>query len=768
MGIRRCAIAAGFFIIIFCLTSGIGSSNAADLSSLPSGLSESLASVLDCNVNGKSGLCVPSVLKDVVCTPLGFQFAPDAKICGSDNVCCHSTVDSKPTSASPSVTTAVTIPPAVPEQAQKGSASILLLTAAKPGQPASSGPITDPIKSLTSVQLNAGSDTPPSNADKVANIPLISKPSTDKDSGKPQPFNIPASLSAFLPSANQAGDDDDGDAAPTISRVTKKPPGALGPVKLCRVGSSQGMCVKSDLVKSLCLPLGFATSPQGCSPNYMCCFTPDPDDNNIPTVPPEPAAKAPVNKPNIPIPSIKITNVKDLPITKPVKQTPVSDNPTSMDTCSPSNGQPGLCIRSDIAPMVCTPLGYAIGDRLTCAYDRVCCYLDKSKLPTDATNQAPSPTPNTLPVSATGPNPRPCQLGPGINGVCVPANLIQSCPLFGKKVSAFGCATRHMALPNYCCYEEQRNAAVSLDGIGSVRKKPLPDDLEPMQPFISVAGAETVPRLDSIVCGRKGLTGIEPRALARRAKMLGSHPTLPGEFCWHAALFDADGKPFCNGVLLHREWVLTAAHCVKRVPPAKTVVRLGLWALNGTTSSVPNPILPPAQTFRVLEAFVHYSYDAVTLDNNVALLHLDNQADFSEPQVCLICLPSQDNYDGSRCTVSSFSAADGMTFGPDSVLSQVDMNVMNSSDCEVALVNTGKLQNNFRLNGDVTLCAKGNPNEDTCRGDGGSGLTCQNNDGTFEVAGLVSWGLSCGLGAPTVLTRVWLYNSWIQEIIRRY
>lgn len=235
------------------------------------------------------------------------------------------------------------------------------------------------------------------------------------------------------------------------------------------------------------------------------------------------------------------------------------DMPTSMDTCMPSPGLAGLCIRSDVAPMVCTPLGYVIGSRLTCSYDRVCCYSDKITVPSQQ-NQPQPVQPQNFPLISNGPA-RPCQLGPEIVGICVPANLISSCPLFGKKVSAFGCATRHNALPNYCCYEDRRSSVSS----GSDRlQSGGPEDIEPLQPFIAVAGSETVPKLDTIVCGRKGLSGIEPRALARKSRLLGAHPTLPGEFCWQATLFSSDGKPFCNGVLVHREWVLTAAHCIKR------------------------------------------------------------------------------------------------------------------------------------------------------------------------------------------------------------
>ena len=99
------------------------------------------------------------------------------------------------------------------------------------------------------------------------------------------------------------------------------------------------------------------------------------------------------------------------------------DLPSSMDTCSPTTGVAGLCIRGDIAPMVCTPLGYEIGGQMSCATDRLCCYSTTGGVPVAPLSVTVSPPlfPNQPGGSAAT-----CQVGPGITGVCVPSNLVSS------------------------------------------------------------------------------------------------------------------------------------------------------------------------------------------------------------------------------------------------------------------------------------------------------------------------------------------------------
>lgn len=64
-----------------------------------------------------------------------------------------------------------------------------------------------------------------------------------------------------------------------------------------------------------------------------------------------------------------------------------------------------------------------------------------------------------------------------------------------------------------------------------------------------------------------------------------------------------------------------------------------------------------------------------------------------------------------------------------------------------------------------TIYIAGEEGNDACQGDGGGPLVCQD-DGFFELAGLVSWGFGCGrVDVPGVYVKVSSFIGWINQII---
>ena len=78
----------------------------------------------------------------------------------------------------------------------------------------------------------------------------------------------------------------------------------------------------------------------------------------------------------------------------------------------------------------------------------------------------------------------------------------------------------------------------------------------------------------------------------------------------------------CGGMLIAKEYVLTAAHCVRSSDAGSLAVQIG--AVCPTTSN--NNCGQPIQTINVASVQQHPQYNGSTLDNDFALLKLVSRA----------------------------------------------------------------------------------------------------------------------------------------------
>ena len=253
--------------------------------------------------------------------------------------------------------------------------------------------------------------------------------------------------------------------------------------------------------------------------------------------------------------------------------------------------------------------------------------------------------------------------------------------------------------------------------------------------------------------------------------IVGGREAVPGAWPWQAALVHSDSisiydGQYCAGVLLDKWWVLTAAHCVNSFEPMEVDVVLG----------VHNLLRPEAGMQRIASRFflVHPDFNVFTRDSDIALIQLatpaaltTGEADGLPVQPISLVAADAGSLEGVLSTVIGWGnrSAQPVPGGYDfpETLHQVDVPVLSNDRCNQTFadnyVDLGVTDN--------MMCAgflyKGG--RDSCNGDSGGPLMVQEpTTGTWQAAGLVSWGYGCAMpGLPGVYTRLSEFTSWVQE-----
>lgn len=225
-----------------------------------------------------------------------------------------------------------------------------------------------------------------------------------------------------------------------------------------------------------------------------------------------------------------------------------------------------------------------------------------------------------------------------------------------------------------------------------------------------------------------------------------------------------DDKFHCGCVIINREWVLTAAHCVKVDGRAVSYSRLTVVAGITELDQLPSE----GQTVGVDWYKIADDYNDGANENDVAIIYLENKVDFNTKVQPIRIVGSEQSSllnIGTDVVASGWGQTSSVPGSGSNHLLKVDMEIITHADADAQLdisyVDHAELTGNMIAAENVDVSGAG-----PCYGDSGGPLTAVGVGGVPYLIGTVSWGVKkCdgGENSPTIYANVINYRDWIIE-----
>nr|ADT80830.1 serine protease 60 [Mamestra configurata] len=205
----------------------------------------------------------------------------------------------------------------------------------------------------------------------------------------------------------------------------------------------------------------------------------------------------------------------------------------------------------------------------------------------------------------------------------------------------------------------------------------------------------------------------------------------------------------CGGSLITSTAVLSAAHCFygDRIPFWRVVLGSSMRHSGGTVHTISRIIMHPQ--------YIH-----AILNNDVAIVRLDNPAVFSSRvQLASIPGPNYNLVDGASVSHVGWGHLQYQGHSSEQLM-HVHVNIINQQVCAERYAILKAQDSNWPEVNDGMVCAGilNHGGKDACQGDSGGPLAHFGN----IVVGVTSWGFECAHSVyPGVSARVSYYSDWI-------
>uniref|UniRef100_A0A4W5LVF5 Coagulation factor VIIi n=1 Tax=Hucho hucho TaxID=62062 RepID=A0A4W5LVF5_9TELE len=246
-------------------------------------------------------------------------------------------------------------------------------------------------------------------------------------------------------------------------------------------------------------------------------------------------------------------------------------------------------------------------------------------------------------------------------------------------------------------------------------------------------------------CGK--IPSMEAPMSQAQVRLVGGNLCPKGACPWQV-LLEHKGTSLCGGVIVHPDWVITAAHCVVDRDTKDLMVVVGEHNID------------------VEEAIPYNLYDPATGDSDIALLRLREPVTLG-PDAVPVCLPQQ-HFAKSELAAVRFHTLSGWgrrTKGGNDPQPGTPPAPSSPFLRRLAVYSEGTLKSGFNFTQNMLCAGYMEGNQEACRGDDGSPLVTYYGN-THFLMGVVGWGKGCPKqGYYGVYTTVANYLDWAEEVM---